>query len=72
MATMRKMRTGPAPARATPPDPLQPKPSSGATLEEQIRQRAYQLYLERGAANGDAEEDWLRAEAEIRGRMRIA
>ena len=43
----------------------QPKPISRADLQEQIRQRAYELYLERGGQEGHAEEDWLRAEAEI-------
>jgi Protein of unknown function (DUF2934) len=33
---------------------------------EQIRQRAYELYLFRGAGPGDALEDWLEAERELR------
>jgi len=36
-------------------------------LEERIRQRAYDLFLERGGGHGYAQEDWLRAEAEILG-----
>jgi len=36
--------------------------------EEEIRVRAYELYLERGAENGSAVEDWLRAEREYRER----
>ncbi len=35
-------------------------------VEEQIRARAYQLFLERGGHGGSAEEDWFRAEAEVR------
>ena len=35
-------------------------------LNELIRQRAYELYLERGSEEGHAAEDWLRAEAEVR------
>ena len=35
-------------------------------LNELIRQRAYELYLERGGEDGHAAEDWLRAEAEVR------
>jgi DNA relaxase NicK len=35
-------------------------------MEERIRQRAYELYEERGREEGHAEEDWLRAEAEVR------
>jgi Protein of unknown function (DUF2934) len=33
---------------------------------EQIRQRAYELYLFRGDRPGDALEDWLEAERELR------
>ena len=69
MATIRKTRISPVRTRAAAPDPLQRKPISGAITEEQIRQRAYELYLERGGEDGHAEEDWLRAEAEIRGRI---
>lgn len=36
--------------------------------EEQIRARAYELYLERGGGPSDEMEDWLRAEREYRGR----
>lgn len=39
-----------------------------SNLEEQIRQRAYELYEQRGRYDGFAEEDWLRAEDEIRSR----
>jgi Protein of unknown function (DUF2934) len=35
-------------------------------LEDQIRQRAYALYEERGQEDGHELEDWLRAEEEIR------
>ncbi|HEY7097004.1 MAG TPA: DUF2934 domain-containing protein [Terriglobales bacterium] len=34
-------------------------------LEEQIRMRAFELYVERGGGDGSELEDWLRAEAEI-------
>jgi hypothetical protein len=33
---------------------------------DQIAQRAYYLYLDRGRADGSALDDWLRAEKEIR------
>jgi hypothetical protein len=36
-----------------------------ASVEETIRRRAYELYLERGAAHGNEMDDWLRAEREI-------
>ena len=32
---------------------------------EEIAIRSYELYLERGAEPGHAEEDWLRAESEL-------
>lgn len=35
-------------------------------LEEQIRQRAYQIYLQRGDKHGSALDDWTLAEAEFR------
>ncbi len=34
--------------------------------EEEIRQRAYEIYLERGAAPGFELDDWLQAERELR------
>jgi hypothetical protein len=43
--------------------------SSSADLSAQIRERAYQLYLERGNTPGTENEDWLRAESEILGRQ---
>lgn len=33
---------------------------------EQIRQRAYQIYLSRNEAPGDEVQDWLQAEREVR------
>jgi hypothetical protein len=43
------------------------KPSdAGATMEEQIRRRAYELFEERGREPGFEAEDWRRAEAEVR------
>ncbi|HEX8817724.1 MAG TPA: DUF2934 domain-containing protein [Terriglobales bacterium] len=35
-------------------------------LETQIRQRAFELYKERGCMPGQQDEDWLRAEQEVR------
>lgn len=44
-----------------------------STIEDQIRHRAYELYLERRATAGDASgnqnDDWLIAEREIRSRQ---
>jgi hypothetical protein len=33
--------------------------------EEEIRNRAYEIYLQRGGQPGDELEDWLRAEREL-------
>ena len=41
--------------------------SAATVSDEQIRTRAYQLFVERGGQGGTAEQDWLRAEAEVRG-----
>lgn len=43
---------------------------SGETLrswltQEQIAVRAYHIYLERGGADGNPEDDWLQAEREL-------
>jgi len=35
-------------------------------LEERIRRRAYELYIERGNESGSELDDWLQAEEEIR------
>jgi Protein of unknown function (DUF2934) len=35
------------------------------TLEEQVRQRAYELYVLRGNEPGSEVDDWLQAEQEI-------
>lgn len=44
-----------------------------SNLEEEIRRRAYELYLQRraaaGSSNGDSNQDWLIAEHEIRSRQ---
>jgi hypothetical protein len=37
-------------------------------LEDEIRRRAYELYLQRGTASGSEAEDWLTAEREVRQR----
>jgi hypothetical protein len=34
-------------------------------LRDMIARRAYELYEERGCADGDDLDDWLRAEAEV-------
>jgi hypothetical protein len=36
-----------------------------STREQEIRDRAYQIYLQRGGQPGDELEDWLQAEREL-------
>ncbi|HWW16946.1 MAG TPA: DUF2934 domain-containing protein [Candidatus Dormibacteraeota bacterium] len=36
-----------------------------SNLEDEIRRRAYELYLQRGTASGSEAEDWLTAEREV-------
>lgn len=38
-------------------------------IEEKIRVRAYEIYLERGGDGGSPEQDWFRAMEEICGRQ---
>ena len=42
-----------------------PLNDSPVDVAAQIRERAYQLYQERGNTSGHENEDWLRAEREI-------
>jgi len=56
------------PIPSTPHSILSPLASAAtpATAErERIAARAYELYLARGGADGQAEEDWLAAEREL-------
>ncbi len=46
-------------------------PNAFAPTEEEIRKRAYEIYLSRGSRPGTALQDWLQAEAEIRQARRI-
>jgi hypothetical protein len=41
---------------------VQPEPN----LSEDIQRRAYEIYVQRGQADGHALDDWLRAESELR------
>lgn len=36
-----------------------------STLEQEIRNRAYEIYLQRGAESGDEAQDWFQAEREL-------
>jgi hypothetical protein len=57
----------PSDAYPAPEKWLRPTASSSISLEDEIRLRAYSLYVQQGRRNGFALDDWLRAEAEILG-----
>jgi Protein of unknown function (DUF2934) len=44
--------------------PIQ-SPKTPVELEETVRRRAYQIYEQRGMADGREVEDWLEAEAKL-------
>ena len=63
---LRSARAHPTPfPRQVSMEPLHPE-----SLMEEIRRRAHEFYEERGREPGYAEQDWLRAEAEILARRR--
>jgi hypothetical protein len=48
-------------------EPKSVEPTVVIPIEQQIQQRAYELYEQRGRTDGHDLEDWLQAECEIRG-----
>ena len=53
--------------KSNPAEPLLPESMNTALpLEERIRQRAHEIYLQRGGEGGSEIDDWLQAEEEIR------
>lgn len=53
-----RLATAPAPAKEV---------LTMVSLEERIRIRAYELYLQRGGRGGSPEQDWFEAAAEVYG-----
>jgi Protein of unknown function (DUF2934) len=53
--------------KVEPQEPVAEGPRREVT-DEEIRQRAYEIYLDRGAAPGFELDDWLQAERELRSR----
>jgi len=45
---------------------IKERPKETPSLEERIRRRAYELYVQRGNQSGSEYDDWLQAEEEIR------
>jgi hypothetical protein len=43
-----------------------PPPPTGAPPADEVARRAYEIYLARGGEPGHEQEDWLRAEKELR------
>jgi hypothetical protein len=48
--------------------PVRKAQPSATELYDEIRRRAYEFYCERGGKHGSHEEDWHRAESEVRSR----
>ena len=48
------------------PAPAKERSKETLSLEERIRQRAYELYVQRGNESGSELDDWFQAEEEIR------
>ncbi len=58
--------TSPVPQIKKNPSPVSTMSSASTTdVEARIRQRAYELYAERGYTPGFDEEDWFKAEREV-------
>lgn len=55
-------------SKAQHPSPVTDTSVYPSVSEDTIRQRAYELYMQRGGHEGGHVEDWFRAEAELRGR----
>lgn len=43
------------------------QPKNGGSRHDKVAERAYEIFLARGGTDGQDVEDWLRAEAELRG-----
>lgn len=53
-------------ADSSAPADSQSETAAARDLEERIRQKAYQIYCSRNGGDGNAMEDWLAAEREVR------
>ncbi len=42
------------------------QPTNSEPTHDQVAQRAYEIFLDRGATDGQDVDDWLRAESELR------
>ena len=66
-------RSNVTPINVAPVKPAAKKPPAAAidnlNLDEEIRRRAYELFLQRNGAPGDPAADWIVAEREVRARL---
>jgi hypothetical protein len=60
----------PSPKKNSSPAVKKSKAAGAHPTGEDIALRAYQIYLERGGAPGNALEDWTRAERELLGKTK--
>jgi Protein of unknown function (DUF2934) len=66
--TQREQNSKVSGSPVSPNSPLQLRPNEAdAEIDEQIRQRAYELYQERGGMDGDPTDDWLQAKENVLG-----
>jgi hypothetical protein len=56
-----------APKKEVRAEGAEPVTRSGTPSSEKIRQRAFEIYIERGAVHGRDLDDWLQAGRELRG-----
>jgi hypothetical protein len=69
--TPRAATSTPRSKRAAPPqfhsasEPRESSNGSSVDIQAEIRQRAYELYQERGYVSGFEQEDWIVAEREV-------
>jgi hypothetical protein len=77
----RSRKTTPKVGNGTQPDngnttqaaqPVTTNTPASPVVEEKIRTRAYELYLQRGGVGGSPEQDWLRAKEEVCGQQHTA
>lgn len=66
VATQKEMASSVTPIRRAANSDAHPS-SPPLHMEQTVRRRAYELYEQRGRESGGAQEDWLRAEAEVVG-----
>lgn len=57
---------------STPKVVSQPETTTNVPTPEEIRQRAYEIHIERGGIHGCDLDDWLQAERELQESTRIA